>query len=165
MKIRTLHPADAARLLAFELENRDWFEQHVEARAPEFYTPEGVAAHIEAHLGGDMHPCVLLDDGGHIIGRANLRRIDTGAGTGEVGYRIALSHARQGLASLALEHLKQVARAEYGLRMLNAYISAGNLGSTRVMEKCNFIRAGLTPPIQTVVRGEPHDSYLYQCKL
>ena len=78
MKIRTLQADDVARLLAFELANRAWFEQHVEARSPAFYSAAGVSAHISDYLdsyqAGIMHPCVLTsDDGAAIIGRANLR--------------------------------------------------------------------------------------------
>lgn len=73
-------------MLAFELDNRDWFEQHVAARAPAFYTPAGVATHIQEYLDAHDHgvllPCVLLDDDGAIVGRANLRHIDRVAGTG-----------------------------------------------------------------------------------
>ena len=169
MNIRTLQADDGERLMAFEMENRDWFEQHVEARAPRFYSPEGVAAHIADYLrdyaAGVMHPCVLVDDDGAIIGRANLRRIDKAAGTGEVGYRIAHSQARKGLASGALQHLQQLARERYGLRMLNAWIAEENLGSRRVMEKCHFTRATLTPPVTVTVNGARRDSHLYQCHL
>lgn len=169
MNIRTLQADDAERLLAFELENRAWFEQHVEARGDAFYTPAGVAAHIAVYLrdyaAGVMHPCVLVDDDGAIIGRANLRRIDKAAGSGEVGYRIAHSQARKGLASGALEHLQQLARERYGLRMLNAWITEANLGSRRVMDKCHFTRASLTPPIDVTVHGVTHKSHLYQCHL
>jgi ribosomal-protein-alanine N-acetyltransferase len=169
MNIRTLQADDAERLLAFELENREWFEQHVEARAAGFYTPAGVAEHIADYLreyaAGGMHPCVLVSDDGAITGRANLRRIDPVAGSGEVGYRIARSQARKGLASGALEHLKELARTRYGLRMLNAWIAADNLGSARVMEKCHFTRATLTPPVAVTVNGGVHNSHLYQCHL
>jgi ribosomal-protein-alanine N-acetyltransferase len=169
MNIRTLQADDGERLLAFEVENRAWFEQHVEARGPRFYTADGVAAHIADYLrdyaAGVMHPCVLVDDDGAIIGRANLRRIDKAAGSGEVGYRIGRSHARKGLASGALEHLQQVARERYGLRMLNAWIAEDNLGSRRVMEKCQFTRATLTPPAVVTVNGVRSNSYLYQCHL
>lgn len=169
MNIRRLQADDGERLLAFELENRAWFEQHVEARRPAFYTADGVAAHIADYLrdyaAGIMHPCVLVDDDGAIVGRANLRRIDKAAGSGEVGYRIAHSHARKGLASGALEHLQQVARERYGLRMLNAWIAEDNLGSRRVMEKCHFTRATLTPPAAVTVNGARRNSHLYQCHL
>ncbi|MYM35569.1 GNAT family N-acetyltransferase [Duganella sp. FT94W] len=170
MKIRTLQADDLQRLLTFELDNRDWFEQHVEARAPAFYTPDGVAAHIadylSEHAAGRVHPCVLTsDDGAVIVGRANLRRIDRAAGSGEVGYRIAHDHARQGLGSLALAHLLELARSRYGLRMLNAWISPHNLGSRRILEKYGFTRDVLAAPHVAQVNGVAHASHLYQCHL
>jgi ribosomal-protein-alanine N-acetyltransferase len=170
MKICTLQADDLDRLLAFEMANRAWFEQHVEARAPAFYSAAGVAAHIADYLdsyhAGSMHPCVLTsDDGAAIVGRANLRRIDHAAGSGEVGYRIAHDQARQGLGSLALAHLMEVARSRYGLRMLNAWISPQNLGSRRILEKCGFARDALAAPTVAQVNGQQHTSHLYQCHL
>lgn len=170
MQIRTLQADDVERLLAFELDNRSWFEQHVEARAPAFYSEAGVSAHItdylSNHTAGSMHPCVLTsDDGAAIIGRANLRHIERVAGVGEVGYRIARSHARQGLGSLALEHLMAVARTRYGLRILNAWISPQNLGSRRILEKFGFHRDALAAPQVVQVNGVDHASHLYQCHL
>jgi ribosomal-protein-alanine N-acetyltransferase len=170
MKIRTLQADDVERLLAFELENRAWFEQHVEAREAAFYSAAGVAAHIADYMAsraaGSLHPCVLTsDDGATIIGRANLRHIDRTTATGEVGYRIARSQARQGLGSLALEHLMEVARTQYGLRILNAWISPQNLGSRRMLEKFGFHRDPLAAPHVVQVNGEDHTSHLYQCHL
>nr|WP_315257547.1 GNAT family N-acetyltransferase [uncultured Duganella sp.] len=170
MHIRTLQADDAARLLAFELDNRSWFEQHVEARAATFYSAAGVAAHIadylDSHAAGLMHPCVLTsDDGAAILGRANLRHIDRSTGVGEVGYRIARNHARQGLGSLAMKHLMDVARQQYGLRILNAWISPQNLGSRRILEKFGFQRDALAAPHVVQVNGVDHASHLYQCHL
>ncbi|MYM24098.1 GNAT family N-acetyltransferase [Duganella sp. FT135W] len=170
MLIRTLQADDVERLLAFETENRAWFEQHVEARNPAFYSEAGAAAHIadylDSYAAGVMHPCVLTsDDGARIIGRANLRRIDRVAGSGEVGYRIAHSEARKGLASSSLAHLQQLARTQYGLRLLNAWISDQNAGSKRVMDKCGFTRDALAPPQVVQMHGVAHISHLYQCRL
>lgn len=170
MKIRTLQADDVGRLLAFETDNRAWFEQHVEARDPAFYSLAGVAAHIaeylDEHAAGAMHPCVLTsDDDAAIIGRANLRRIDRQAGSGEVGYRIAHDQARKGLGSQALLHLQELARTQYGLRILNAWISPQNLGSRRVLEKCGFTRDALAAPVTVQVNGADHTSHLYQCHL
>jgi ribosomal-protein-alanine N-acetyltransferase len=170
MIIRTLQADDVDRLLAFELANRAWFEQHVEARDPAFYSEAGVAAHItdylDSYAAGVLHPCVLTsDDGARIIGRANLRQIDRVAGSGEVGYRIAHDEARKGLASLALAHLQQLARTQYGLHFLNAWISDQNAGSKRVMDKCGFTRDALAPPQVVQVRGADHVSHLFQCRL
>jgi ribosomal-protein-alanine N-acetyltransferase len=170
MILRTLQADDTARLLAFESANRAWFEQHVEARPAAFYSAAGVAAHIADYLdsyhAGVLHPCVLTsDDGAVLAGRANLRRIDRTAGSGEVGYRIGQARARQGLGSLALQHLMELARERYGLRRLDAWISPHNLGSRRIVEKCGFTRDALAAPRVVQVNGADHASHLYQCHL
>lgn len=168
MIIRHLQADDAAALLAFELDNRDWFEQHVAARSPAFYTPASVAAHIQeyrdAHDQGTLLPCVLLDDDGAIVGRANLRHIDRVAGTGEVGYRIALSAGRRGLGSLALAHLLDAARTQYGLTALHAWVSDQNPGSKKIVEKQGFVRID-APPEMALVRGRDDPAWLYCCAL
>lgn len=159
IEIRTLQPDDADRLLEFENENRDWFELTVAPRLPAFYTPEGVAAHIAEYLGeyqsGRMHPCVLTGDDGAIIGRVNLRHIDTEAGTAEVGYRIAHRHAGQGLASMALAYIKSEARFRWRLQQISAVIHAPNKASARVAAKCGFKPA----PVSS------DDTPLYLCAL
>jgi ribosomal-protein-alanine N-acetyltransferase len=169
MNIRMLQADDAERLLLFELENRAWFEHYVEARDAVFYTPQGMAAHVADYLEtqrkNGMHPCVLVDDDGAIIGRANLRHINRYAGTGEVGYRIAHSQARKGLASAALLHLQEVARTQYRLRKLRAWISEHNAGSQRVMDKCDFVRDPLAAPHVAKVNGADHVTHLYHCHL
>lgn len=168
MMIRQLQPDDAAALLAFELDNRDWFEQHVAARTPAFYTLHGVATHIQEYLAardqGTLLPCVLVDDDGAIVGRANLRHIDRMARTAEVGYRIARDAGRRGLGSLALAHLLAAARTQYGLAALHAWVSDDNPGSKKIVEKQGFVRLDATPEM-ALVRGREDPAWLYRCAL
>jgi ribosomal-protein-alanine N-acetyltransferase len=144
--IRTLQHDDAAQLLLFETANRGWFEQTIEPRAAAFYSPGGVAEHISeflaAHANGTRHPCVIVDATGAVIGRANLKEIDGQAGTAEVGYRIAASHVGHGLASHAVRHLVDVARAAWRLTHLHAFVAGTNPASARVLEKCGFTPGG-----------------------
>ena len=78
--IRTLRQDDAAPLLAFEQANRAWFERHIDGRPDDFYSLDGIAAHIAQflaeHAQGRMHPCVIVGEHGELIGRANLKDID-----------------------------------------------------------------------------------------
>lgn len=145
--IRNLAPGDGARLLRFELDNRAWFERHIEPRGDAFYSEEGVRAHIGEFLGafaaGTRHPCVIVDADGVVIGRANLKEIDCHAGGAEVGYRIAASHAGQGLATAAVRHVVALAREVWRLERLYAYVLPANLASARVLEKCLFARAAV----------------------
>lgn len=155
-RIRTLRPNDADRLLRFEAENRGWFEQHIEPRGDAFYSQDGVRAHIaqflDAHAHGRMHPCVIVDTEGAILGRANLKDIDRHAGTAEVGYRIAATCVGRGVATEALWHLIELALSEWQLKQLCAYVRPANAASARVLEKCGFRCEVHAAPAREVAR-------------
>ncbi|MBA1287469.1 GNAT family N-acetyltransferase [Pseudomonas japonica] len=140
--IRQLVATDAEALLAFELENREWFETHIEARPPAFYCLKGVAVQIDAYLSGlaagTRHPFVIEGASGLIVGRANLKNIDLSTKRAEVGYRIAGKMCGRGLATRALEHLIEQARIRWGLRQLVAYVYEANAGSKKVLGRCGF---------------------------
>ena len=58
--VRELKKTDTQALLAFEVHNREWFESHIDARDPAFYSLQGIADHIESYLSdfaiGAWHP-------------------------------------------------------------------------------------------------------------
>lgn len=143
INIRELKLTDAQALLAFEVDNRTWFESHIDPRAPSFYSLEGVSEHIENYLADfadqAWHPFVIEDCRGKIVGRANLKNINSPQGTAEVGYRIDQDTCGQGLATLALKHLIEEARERWGLMQLVAYVYEGNVGSKKVVERCGFV--------------------------
>lgn len=130
---------DAAQLLLFEATERDWFEQHIEARAEHFYTLEGISQHINECLAlnaqGRMGP-FIIQNRGVIVGRANLREIENGHA--KVGYRIAQHACGNGLAQKSLRYLINEARGVYQLQALSAIVSLDNRASQRVLEKAGF---------------------------
>lgn len=67
-RVRELRVTDAQALLAFETDNRQWFESHIDARAPAFYSLQGVTEHIQGYLSdfadGRWHPFVVEETGG-----------------------------------------------------------------------------------------------------
>lgn len=144
MELRKLRIDDAARLLEFERGNRAWFEQFVESRSDSFYSISGVQAHIAEYLDeserGVLHPCVLPDRSGEIVGRANLRNIDHAVGSARIGYRIAQKEVGKGLASRAVEFLKSVAHAQLHLSKIIGYVSVDNPASARVLERSGFAK-------------------------
>jgi len=152
--IAILQRADAGAMLAFELANRAWFEQHIDARDESFYSLAGIAAHIDDYLAqhaqGRWHPLLLRDGKGEIIGRANLKHIDSSAGTAEVGYRVGGSSAGRGVASIALQQLIAVAEEHYGLTSLRAEVLDNNPASARILEKAGFIRGRPEPRMAKV---------------
>lgn len=141
--VRTLRATDAHALLAFEQANRGFFERHIAPRDPAFYTPAGVAAHIDDYLTGlatgTWHPFVLVDEDGAIVGRANLKDIDQAARSAEVGYRVAEHAGGRGLATLALRHLVHEAGARWQLERLDAFVYPANIGSRKVLARCGFV--------------------------
>lgn len=152
--IRTLRPDDASALLAFELANRAWFERHIDPRPDAFYSLDAIHAHVAQflleHEQGLLHPCIIIDPDGKLIGRANLKDIDQQAHTAEVGYRIGQQHGGKGLATAALRHLIGLAREEWQLTSLKAYAIDGNAASVRVLERCGFVRGAAVSAIAMV---------------
>ncbi len=161
---RTLAPSDALPLLRFELDNQAWFERFVEPRDASFYSPEGVAAHIDdlltQHAQGRFHPFVLIDAEGRILGRANLKGIDAASARAELGYRIGEAHTGQGLASLAVAELMRHATLHWQLRTLEAFVSEANPASARVLLKHGFERAEFQPRL-CQIQGQTQDGWRY----
>ncbi|HEY0063347.1 MAG TPA: GNAT family N-acetyltransferase, partial [Telluria sp.] len=137
IRIRTLTREDAQALYQFEMANRKWFEQHIDPRGDAFYTQDAVRRHVielvDAHTRGQWHPCVLEEESGAIVGRANLKAIDIVAGRAEVGYRIAGTHTGRGLATRGLRHLIELAREQWKLKTLTAVATEQNKASYAVL--------------------------------
>ncbi|MCD6004159.1 GNAT family N-acetyltransferase [Halomonas sp. XH26] len=159
---RQIAPEDAAELLLFEATERDWFEQHIEARAEHFYTPEGISQHIHEYLAlnaqGRMRP-LIIQHRGAIVGRANLREIENGYA--KVGYRIAQHACGNGLAQKALNHLISEARCVYQINTLTATVSLDNHASQRVLKKAGFEVMEKLPEY-SVVAGRKLDCVVMQ---
>lgn len=166
--IRSLDIDDTMQLLRFELENRTWFESHVAPRSPDFYSVQGVKAHIEQLLSryeaGTFHPSVILNQDGEILGRANLKDIDQHSGVAEIGYRIAQQNAGHGLATSAVRYMIEIASQRWQLKMLNAVAAENNNASMRVLEKCGFTRREHVPRIATV-GDRTLDGYAFNLRL
>ncbi len=157
MQIRDLVLSDTQDLLAFELENRDWFEQFVTPRGDNFYTLVGAQDHIRAYLIAKQqqrfHGCVVLNDAGKIIARANLREINMKRHAAEVGYRVGQAHTGQGVASAATRYLIQLAYEEWKIQDLRGFVSVQNPASSRVLEKNGFVKIGFHPRMSLQKQG------------
>jgi RimJ/RimL family protein N-acetyltransferase len=166
IRLRTLTTQDLLPLLAFERENRAWFEQFVEDRGDAFYTPEGVAQHIATYLeglaNGTWYPGLLVDQAGEIIGRTNLKDINTSDGSAELGYRLAKTQTGAGRATTAIALVKDIAHSQLGLKRLRAVVTQDNVASNRVLEKSGFVRM---PADQLSANWMGTPLVQYQCEL
>lgn len=140
--VRKLETTDIEALLRFETNNREWFESHIDARDPSFYSLQGVRDHVESYLAdfavGAWHPFVIEASSGVIVGRANLKSINSPQGCAEVGYRIDQRYCAKGLATLAVKHLIQEAQTRWRLTQLIAQVYQNNIGSRKVLSRCGF---------------------------
>ncbi|MDC8756315.1 GNAT family N-acetyltransferase [Janthinobacterium fluminis] len=134
--------ADAEELLAFESDNRAYFESWINARSDGYYHIAAVRAAIEQaarERDNDVAYQFLAKVGGRIVGRVNLtavvRRYFNKAA---LGYRIAEQAGGQGYASRAVELAVREGFGAIGLWRIEADVRAANTGSQRVMERNDF---------------------------
>lgn len=141
-ELRRLTVDDEAAVLAFELENRDYFARSVSDRGDEFFEhfADFHAGQVARQEEGVCVFHILIDADGSVLGRVNLYDLEDGRA--ELGYRFAERVTGRGVATAAVENVALLARDEYGLRVLSAKVSDTNLASQRVLEKTGFVLAG-----------------------
>jgi ribosomal-protein-alanine N-acetyltransferase len=140
-------PEDADDLLAFERDNRAFFERWINARPTAFYSAEGVAAAIakaQADAVADQGFQYLARDAqGVLVGRVNLhqlRREPFHCAT--LGYRVGAAFGGRGVAQAMVRQLLPLAFQGHGLKRLEATARPDNLGSVRVLQRSGFVQFG-----------------------
>jgi ribosomal-protein-alanine N-acetyltransferase len=78
----------------------------------------------------------------------------------EIGYWLGEAYWGRGYASAALRTLTEYAFAKHRLRRLAAVVYAPNIASTRVLEKCGYVREAVMRNA-VVKRGNLYDVFLY----
>jgi ribosomal-protein-alanine N-acetyltransferase len=141
-ELQRLRADHAAAVLAFELANRAYFAASISDRGDEFYDQftERHNALLAEQETGTCAFHVLVGEDGSILGRFNLVGIENG--TAELGYRVAQRAAGRGVATATVRELCQLAAAQYGLRMLRAAATHGNVASQKVLTKAGFVPVG-----------------------
>lgn len=145
-ELQRLRADHAPAILAFELDNRDYFAASVSDRGAEFFDRfaerhSAMLAEQEAGLGA-FH--VLVAEDGSVLGRFNLYRFKDG--TAELGYRVAQHVAGRGVATATVRELCGLAASRYGLRTLKAATSHENAASQTVLARAGFIPVGPADP-------------------
>ena len=138
---------DCDALLAFELDNRAFFEAAINARPAAYYCAAGVAHAIQMALddaaSDSGYQFLIKSDAGAILGRINLANVKRAHFHSAVlGYRIAESATGKGHASAALQATLAIAFGQLGLRRIEADTCVGNPGSIRVLQRNGFTQFG-----------------------
>jgi ribosomal-protein-alanine N-acetyltransferase len=160
-ELQQLRADHGPAVLAFELANRAYFAAFISDRGDEFFAKfterhRASLAEQEAGLGAYY---VLVDDDGAVLGRFNL--YFTGAGTADLGYRVAEHAAGRGVATATVLELRHLAAERHGLRLLKAATSRANVASQKVLANAGFVPAGPADPAH--LGGKP--GTWYQCDL
>lgn len=145
-ELQRLNAGHAPAVLAFERANRAYFAASISDRGDKFFEQfaERHRARLAEQDAGEAAYYVLVADDGSILGRFNL--IFTGAGTAELGYRVAEHAAGRGVATATVRELCQLAAARHRLRILRASTSHDNVASQKVLAKAGFVPAGPADP-------------------
>jgi ribosomal-protein-alanine N-acetyltransferase len=141
--IRPPSLADASALLAFEHDNRAWFERWVHPRDPDYYALESVQAAIaraqEDRLADTGYQYLALGADGRIVGRVNLRGVRRSHHrSAELGYRIGERETGRGFAGAAVALCLREAFDALELWRIEATARPLNLASIRVLERNGF---------------------------
>lgn len=145
-ELQRLHAGHAPAVLAFELANRAYFSAFISDRGDDFFDQfterhGALLADQDAGIGAFY---VLVAGDGSVLGRFNL--VFTGAGTAELGYRVARHVAGHGVATATVRELCRLAAARHGLHALRAAASSANIASQRVLAKAGFVPVGPADP-------------------
>lgn len=164
--IRLVTLDDVPDLVELFRENRDFLAPWEPDRESDFFSVEGqravVEEALERHEQGLTYPHVILDDSGHIAGRINLGNVVLGPFQScGVGYWVSQQANGRGLATAALNDIKQLAFGDLGLHRIEAGTLLHNVRSQRVLEKNGFIRFGQAPAYLKIA-GTWQDHSLYQ---
>ncbi len=148
----------APALLAFERENRAYFAASVPDRGDEFFAEFDTqhAQLLARQAAGTDYFHLLVTERGEVVGRVNL--FEVADGSAELGYRIAQKAAGQGLATMAVRRVRELAATEYGLSRLRARVTLDNPASRKVLEHNGFVAVG-----ELTLNGKPAISYI--CEL
>jgi ribosomal-protein-alanine N-acetyltransferase len=157
---------DAPVLAELLRSNRAFLAPWEPIRADDYFTFDGqrevIRGALDQHEQGTMHPRVILDEAGLVVGRITLSNIARGPfQSGSLGYWVSASHNGRGLATAAVRDTVRVAFEELGLHRVEAGTLLDNVGSRRVLERNGFVRFGVAPSYLCIA-GEWRDHAMYQ---
>lgn len=160
-------PTDATDLLAFEVQNRAFFEDHINSRPSGYYSIEGVQSAIavaeEEARAGVGFQYLVRDERNAIVARANLSHVRRAHFfSAELGYRVAEAASGKGVATEAVRQVTALAFSEHGLLRIEARSRPENLGSVRVLERNGFQQFGRARQ-GFLLRGVWHDLLYFEC--
>jgi [ribosomal protein S5]-alanine N-acetyltransferase len=141
--VKLLEESDLNELLAFEIENKAFFEETLPPRGDEYYELESfkeiIKELVEEQKNDIVYMYLIKDLKGKVIGRINITSIQRGSfNKAELGYRIGKDYQGKGVATTAAKIVLEKALKEHKLHRIEAGTSPDNIGSQIVLIKNGF---------------------------
>lgn len=147
--LKVLTPEHAARVLAFQLQDKELFEYYEADRCPNFYTFEHQKKMLEYEFRLALKKLnirfyvFLKEDPTTIIGTICLYNITSTYKRCEIGYKFASHFHGNGYAFESLLKTIFIAFDELGLERIVAHVQETNISSIRLLEKMGFQKEGI----------------------
>ncbi|CAN5881547.1 hypothetical protein BH11PSE8_BH11PSE8_22850 [soil metagenome] len=134
-------------MLEFEVENRQFFELHINARPDSYYSIDGVSLAIDqaaSDARDDKAYQYLVRNEAHaLVARVNLARVKRRHfHCAELGYRVAWSETGKGYAREAVRQAMNQAFGVHRLVRVEATTRPENAGSVQVLMGNGFTKYG-----------------------
>jgi ribosomal-protein-serine acetyltransferase len=124
-------------------ESRDWLESQVRAFSQ-----------------GTAYEFAIVTAEGRFLGGCGLNQIDKANNRANLGYWVRTTATRQGVATRAVQSIREWGFRHTDLIRFEIVIAVGNLASHRVAEKSGAFREG-TLRRRLVLKGDAHDATMF----
>lgn len=134
-------------LLAFEQDNRAFFEATINARPAGYYSHAAMGLAVAQSMADAIadlgYQYLVVDEAGQIVGRVNLSVVKRAHFHSAVlGYRIAQAACGKGIAGEAVRQLLEIAFGKLRLARIEADCRIDNEASRRVLLRNGFEQFG-----------------------
>ncbi|WP_310621439.1 GNAT family N-acetyltransferase [Flexibacterium corallicola] len=138
--ITPVSPLDVDTVLAFEHENRHYFERSVPPRGELFFDRSWQIEKLKELSCDPMGRYSLVkEQTGEVVGRINLTfKWQRGSFLAEIGYRVAERQIGKGVATCAVQDALAWLKDDGRFHLAQARVSLENRGSFKVLEKLGF---------------------------
>ncbi|MCR8561579.1 GNAT family N-acetyltransferase [Mucilaginibacter sp. BJC16-A38] len=130
-------------------------------RFPHPYTMENAIEWISLMLNQDPFLCFVIAIDGELAGAVGIEmRTDVYRKSPLIGYWLAEPHWGKGIMTNALKLVVDYAFANLDIKRLQAGVFGNNPRSMRVLEKCGFVKEGVSKSA-IIKNGEVLDEHIY----